>query len=140
MAASAGTEMTLLKKGKDCGKVAIVKAQVAGVESVTEQVAKMAVAPSASPSVTSSSNKPNIIDYVSGGCKLNVAVAIDFTGSNGDPRKPGTLHHMDPNSKNDYEKAISSILAILEKYDDNKQFPVLGFGAKYNGVVNHCFQ
>lgn len=32
------------------------------------------------------------------------------------------------------------ILNILEKYDSDKQFPVLGFGAKYGSVVRHCFQ
>jgi len=33
--------------------------------------------------------KDLFVDYVSGGCELNVMVAIDFTGSNGDPRTPG---------------------------------------------------
>lgn len=68
-------------------------------------------------------------------------MAIDFTGSNGDPRKPGTLHHLDPSGAlNDYQKAIKSIVSILAKYDSDQCFPVLGFGAKYNGVVQHCFQ
>ena len=84
---------------------------------------------------------PTFVDYVSGGCQLNVSVAIDFTGSNGDPRKPGTLHYLHKDGQlNDYEKAISSILGILSKYDSDKQFPVLGFGAKYGGVVRHVFQ
>ena len=69
-------------------------------------------------------------------------VAIDFTGSNGDPRKPGTLHHIsrDGRSLNGYEKAITAVGGILSKYDTDQQFPVLGFGAKYDGVVRHCFQ
>lgn len=33
--------------------------------------------------------------------------------------------------------AVGSILA---KYDNDQLFPVWGFGAKYNGVVRHCFQ
>jgi hypothetical protein len=33
--------------------------------------------------------------------------------------------------------AVGSILA---KYDHDQLFPVWGFGAKYNGVVRHCFQ
>jgi len=77
---------------------------------------------------------------VSGGCELNVVVAIDFTGSNGDPRQPGTLHYLHAGGRNDYEKAISAIVSILEKYDSDRKFPVLGFGAKYGGVVRHCFQ
>jgi len=79
--------------------------------------------------------------YVSGGMELNVVVAIDFTGSNGDPRKPGTLHYVFGNGgRNDYEKAIAAIVSILSKYDSDQMFPVYGFGAKYGGIVRHCFQ
>ena len=68
-------------------------------------------------------------------------MAIDFTGSNGDPRKPGTLHHFSHSGQfNGYEKAISGVGGILSKYDSNQMFPVWGFGAKYDGVVRHCFQ
>jgi hypothetical protein len=69
-------------------------------------------------------------------------VAIDFTGSNGDPRKPGTLHHIsrDGRTLNGYEKAITAVGGILSKYDTDQNFPVYGFGAKYDGVVRHCFQ
>lgn len=42
--------------------------------------------------------------------------------------------------RNDYEKSIAAILNILGKYDSDQMFPVFGFGAKYDGVVRHCFQ
>ena len=90
---------------------------------------------------SAAAGRPTFVDYVSGGCELNLCVAIDFTGSNGDPRKPGTLHYIHPDgSLNDYEKAIQAIGRILAKYDDDQLFPVLGFGAKYGGIVRHCFQ
>ena len=58
-----------------------------------------------------------------------------------DPRKPGTLHYLSPQGlRNDYEKAIAAIVSILAKYDSDQMFPVYGFGAKYGGVVRHCFQ
>lgn len=79
-------------------------------------------------------------DYMSGGCEMQLCVAIDFTGSNGDPRKPGTLHYLNPNAKNDYEKAISAIGGVLADFDTDKKFPVWGFGAKYSGNVYHLFQ
>lgn len=61
--------------------------------------------------------------------------------SNGDPRKPGTLHYRHPDgSHNDYEKAIQAIVSILSKYDSDQMYPVWGFGAKYGGIVRHCFQ
>jgi hypothetical protein len=85
--------------------------------------------------------KPTFTDYIRGGCEINLNVAIDFTGSNGDPRKPGTLHYFHPDGLlNDYEKAIRSIGTILAKYDSDEKFPVMGFGAKYDGIVRHHFQ
>ncbi|EEC48300.1 predicted protein [Phaeodactylum tricornutum CCAP 1055/1] len=90
-----------------------------------------------------SSRRPEFVDYLSGGCQISLAVAIDFTASNGDPRQPGTPHYFHPpESKewNDYEKAIFAVGSILAKYDSDQRFPVWGFGAKYNNVVRHCFQ
>lgn len=89
------------------------------------------------------SDRPEFVDYMVGGCQISLAVAIDFTASNGDPRQPGTPHYFHPpESKewNDYEKAIFAVGSILAKYDSDQQFPVWGFGAKYNNVVRHCFQ
>lgn len=158
VAASGRNEaLKLQKKGKDTGMIHVVKADVSGIESVTDRMANVSVSQKSTPtpargpsafipgsSASSSSPAPsdgvNFIDYIAGGCQLNVAVAVDFTGSNGDPRKVGTLHYMNPSGRNDYEKAIASIVSILAKYDSDKMFPVYGFGAKYDGVVRHCFQ
>ena len=85
--------------------------------------------------------KPSFIDYMMGGCELDMCVAIDFTGSNGDPRRPGTLHYIHPDGQlNDYEKAITAVGSIIARYDADQKFPVWGFGAKYSGVLQHCFQ
>ncbi len=85
--------------------------------------------------------KPTFVDYISGNCDLTMSVAIDFTGSNGDPRRPGTLHHFSHHGQmNGYEKAISAVGGIVAKYDSDQKFPVFGFGAKYDGIVRHCFQ
>jgi hypothetical protein len=149
-AAGSGQPVTLHRKGKNVGSLHIVRAEVSGVDDVTSRMQEAAVsAPAAATAVAKSqapstfvpaSTTPNFIDYIRGGCELNVVVAIDFTGSNGDPRKPGTLHHLDPHKRNDYEMAISAIVSILGKYDSDQMYPVLGFGAKYGGVVRHCFQ
>lgn len=50
------------------------------------------------------------------------------------------MHHIDPYSRNQYEQAIAAIVSILLKYDSDQKIPVLGFGAKYGGVVRHVFQ
>lgn len=36
--------------------------------------------------------KPTFLDYVRGGMQLNLVCAIDFTGSNGVPSRPESLH------------------------------------------------
>ena len=137
-AASTNNPIKLLQKGKDVGSFHIVRAEVSGIESITDRMAATSISQPASTPIPT--GPTNFVDYVSGGCELNVVVAIDFTGSNGDPRQPGTLHHLDANSMNPYEKAISAIVTILAKFDSDQKFPVLGFGAKYSGQVNHCFR
>jgi hypothetical protein len=125
------TQFTLKEKGTDVGKVLVIKAEVAGVESVTQKMAATSISaaprPAAAPAAAAATprpaafvppaaagSNPSFVDYISGGCELNVTVAIDFTGSNGDPRKPGTLHYLHKDGqKNDYEKAISAIVKIL---------------------------
>mmetsp|Transcript_1627 Transcript_1627/g.2153 ORF Transcript_1627/g.2153 Transcript_1627/m.2153 type:complete len:588 (+) Transcript_1627:166-1929(+) len=82
------------------------------------------------------------VNYVIGGCTLNLCVAIDFTASNGDPRVEGTPHYLNPdnNQLNDYELAIDSIGSMVAKYDTDQNFPVWGFGCKFENVVRHVFQ
>jgi len=83
---------------------------------------------------------PSFLEYVAGGCEINVMVAIDFTASNGAVENAQSLHHKSASGWNSYQQAIISVGEILEKYDSNKQFEAYGFGAKLpNGSVSHCF-
>jgi len=102
----------------------------------------LAVPPTTTTTTTTTTTRPTFLDYLSGGLELQLSVAIDFTGSNGDPRQPGTLHYIDRYRRqlNDYEKALTAVGSIVAKYDHDQQFPVMGFGAKYNGQIQHCFQ
>lgn len=81
-----------------------------------------------------------------------MVVAIDFTGSNGDPNLPDSLHYIDPlvdtkgfQKLNPYQQAITSVGRVLGPYDSDQQYPVYGFGARLRGpdgrpgVVSHCF-
>ena len=54
-----------------------------------------------------------------------MVVAIDFTGSNGDPATPQSLHYMDRSgiSLNQYQSAILNIGRVVEPYDTDKMFP-----------------
>lgn len=81
----------------------------------------------------------NYIDYIQGGCAVRLMVAIDFTGSNGDPRDSRSLHYRAAGVQNQYQQVIQSIGGIVLDYDTDKQCPVWGFGGKVEGRVNHCF-
>lgn len=95
------------------------------------------------------------------GTQLNCTIAIDFTGiffipfspfflneilkiyklaSNGNPTTPGSLHYLG-SFPTPYEQALQSVVSIIQDYDSDKQFPVLGFGAKVPplGTVSHDF-
>ena len=80
------------------------------------------------------------LDYIRGGMQINLTVAIDFTGSNGDPTKPFSLHYLGSNC-NSYESAINSCGTIVAYYDYDQMFPAFGFGGKFcmQPNVSHCF-
>jgi hypothetical protein len=66
---------------------------------------------------------PGFIDYIRGGLQLNLSLAIDFTGSNGDPSSPSSLHYLSKTKKNPYQEAIESVSQILINYDHDKEVP-----------------
>uniref|UniRef100_A0A4W3IH51 Copine-3-like n=1 Tax=Callorhinchus milii TaxID=7868 RepID=A0A4W3IH51_CALMI len=68
-------------------------------------------------------------------------VGVDFTGSNGDPRSPDSLHHISPNGLNEYLMAIWSVGMVVQDYDSDKLFPAFGFGAQIppSWQVSHEF-
>ena len=86
----------------------------------------------------------SFLNYIFGGCEINLAVAIDFTLSNGEPHDPAS-YHTHRLSKNQYYQALKSVGDILQFYDTDKQFPTFGFGGKlnlgvnYGGAASHCF-
>uniref|UniRef100_A0A665VTL6 Copine III n=1 Tax=Echeneis naucrates TaxID=173247 RepID=A0A665VTL6_ECHNA len=72
----------------------------------------------------------SFLDYIMGGCQINFTVAVDFTGSNGDPRSPQSLHYISPQGVNEYLSAIWSVGNVIQDYDSDKMFPAFGFGAQ----------
>eukprot|EP01080_Neovahlkampfia_damariscottae_P002551 gene2551-3513_t len=82
---------------------------------------------------------PTFLDYLVGGQQISLIVAIDFTASNGNPSDPDSLHYMNVNQFNDYQKAIISVGNVLNYYDSDKKYPVFGFGGKVNSQLSHCF-
>ena len=83
----------------------------------------------------------SFIDYLKSGVQIGMTIAVDFTGSNGDPRDQGSLHYIAPGMPNDYERAIFSCGNIVAYYDYDQLFPVFGFGAELPGEqrASMCF-
>ncbi|PRP81554.1 copine-8-like, partial [Planoprotostelium fungivorum] len=85
---------------------------------------------------------PSFLEYIIGGTEISLVVAVDFTGSNGDPRSPTSLHYFSPDgSLNQYGKAIRSVGDVCAPYDHDGNIPVFGFGAALqDGSTSHCFE
>mmetsp|Transcript_3867 Transcript_3867/g.9130 ORF Transcript_3867/g.9130 Transcript_3867/m.9130 type:complete len:723 (-) Transcript_3867:73-2241(-) len=81
------------------------------------------------------------LEYIRGGCQINLTVAVDFTASNGDPREARSLHFIGHGFENAYQKAMVTIGNILTPYDSDNKYPLFGFGAriKRTNRVEHCF-
>ncbi|EAL70459.1 phospholipid-binding protein [Dictyostelium discoideum AX4] len=84
--------------------------------------------------------QPTFIDYLSGGCEINLMVAIDCTASNGSPSTSTSLHYHTPSHPSQYAKSIFSVGSVLAPYDSDGNIEVLGFGGIHRGSTSHCFQ
>ena len=87
---------------------------------------------------------PTFLDYLRGGVQLNTMIAIDFTASNGEIHKLGSLHAIKTNEEpNDYQRNIQGVCSTLLNYDYDKKVPVYGFGGIPSGLesdpTSHCF-
>ena len=86
------------------------------------------------------SERPSLFAYLAGGMEINLSLAIDFTGSNGDPKNPSSLHYIRPDGMpNEYQAALTTVTEILQNFDKDRMFPTFGFGGQFKGRTNHCF-
>lgn len=158
---SADTALTLKKEGNTTGQLVVLAANITEeegrsskvvVEELEEEINAEATAEMEEEITVAAENEevvaepddlnmisPTFVNYIAGGCKLHVVTAIDCTATNGDPREPNSLHFFKDKGQNDYEDALNDICTILSKYDSDQQYPLLGFGAKRNNAVSHCF-
>ncbi|XP_052807081.1 copine-9-like [Mya arenaria] len=83
----------------------------------------------------------SLLDYVTGGMKLNLNVAIDFTASNGTPEQTMSLHDVSQNKKTPYMEVIEAFGGVICGFCTEVKIGMLGFGAKMkkSSVINHCF-
>ena len=86
--------------------------------------------------------RPTMVDYLRAGWQVSLVNAVDYTASNGNPKRRDSLHYLGGN--NQYELAIKSIGQIIEPYDSDRMFPTFGFGGvplHMGGLqeTSHCF-
>lgn len=79
--------------------------------------------------------RPNYVEFLRGGCSVDVRFAIDFTGSNGDPKRPDSLHHyVHGGGYNQYMTVMERIASIVLPLDSDGMVRLSGFG----GLVENC--
>ena len=81
----------------------------------------------------------SFVDYLKAGVQIGLSIAIDFTGSNGNPTDPRSLHFIAGQEPNQYERAIYACGNIMAYYDYDQLFPCYGFGAKINNIPTPLF-
>ena len=84
-------------------------------------------------------NKISLIKLKRDGLNIDLSIAIDFTGSNGDPNFSDSLHYIKNGFVNNYEKSIRACCDILSVYNKKDEYEVFGFGANVNGEFSNCF-
>lgn len=84
-------------------------------------------------------NIPSMLQYLSGGCELDLMVAIDCTSSNGDWRLQKSLHYSSDTWLNDYQAALFKVGSIFDGYNIPKGYIMWGYGGKIDGVEQPYF-
>jgi len=82
-------------------------------------------------------HSPSMIAYLNGGCKIDVAIAVDYSLENGprisdDATGHGIiydLHRRTENNLNDYQATIRAIGSTIGSYSKQEQCDMVGFGA-----------
>lgn len=57
--------------------------------------------------------KHSFLEFIHGGCEINLLIALDFTRSNGPPEERESLHFFDLQKPNDYMQAVKSVGEVL---------------------------
>ena len=76
---------------------------------------------------------PSMLDYITGGCDINVNIAVDCSVNNGDYLEEEGLHYRTKLWLNDYQAAIHKIGTIMEPFSKKHRFELFGFGANIGG-------
>ena len=126
----------------DCKNKTVANINTSIDELVNRKIIKVKMSDRRTFTLTSCSRITRIftfVDYLKAGVQIGLSVAIDFTGSNGNPNEPRSLHFIGGNQPTQYERAIYACGNIVAYYDYDQMFPCYGFGAKINNQPTPIF-
>lgn len=81
---------------------------------------------------------PSMLQYISGGCRMDLMFAIDCTIANGDWRDEASQHYHSSTWLNDYQAAIHKIATVFGAFEGKKDYTLWGYGATLNGQQTHA--
>jgi Copine/C2 domain len=81
---------------------------------------------------------PSMLQYISGGCRMDLMFAIDCTITNGDWRDETSQHYHSSTWLNDYQAAIHKIATVYGAFEGRKDYTLWGYGATMNGQQTHA--
>lgn len=80
---------------------------------------------------------PSMLQFMKGGCSLDLMIGIDCSVANGEKGSDRNLHYATTQWLNDYQAGIQKLGAITENFARGKNSSMWSFGAKVDGKVNH---
>lgn len=82
---------------------------------------------------------PSMLQYISGGCEMDLIFAIDCSDVNGDWRNANSLHFHSEEWLNDYQAIIHKVGTIYDGFEKRQKYTMFGYGARIEGVNQQCF-
>lgn len=86
---------------------------------------------------------PSHLQYLQGGCRLQVMCAVDMTATGGEIRDPGSPHFSNGSVPSLFSRALRAVGAVVAPFlPDDQMMMALGFGATHtysNGVPSDAF-
>lgn len=83
---------------------------------------------------------PSMMQYVSGGCEMDLIFAVDCTTANGaNLGEESNLHYHTSTWLNDYQAAILKIASIYDSFESTSGFTLWGYGANINNMHQPYF-
>lgn len=77
---------------------------------------------------------PSMLQFISGGCRMDLVFAVDCTIANGDWRDESSQHYHSSAFLNDYQAAIHKIATVFQGFEGEKDYGLWGYGAIINNI------